>query len=117
MDELTTGLDTRARRDVWRSLSDLKAKGLTILLTSHFMDEVEALCDKIMILKTGKASFMELCRKPFQPVLMKNWRMPISGIRTGRKKRMKAFSTLLKTELKLSLRGMDMFILPFACLL
>ncbi|RJG25314.1 ABC transporter ATP-binding protein [Paenibacillus thiaminolyticus] len=57
LDELTTGLDTRARRDVWRSLSDLKAKGLTILLTSHFMDEVEALCDKIMILKNGKSIF------------------------------------------------------------
>lgn len=57
LDELTTGLDARARRDVWKSLSDLKAKGLTILLTSHFMDEVEALCDKIMILKKGKSIF------------------------------------------------------------
>jgi len=57
LDELTTGLDTRARRDVWNSLSSLKEKGLTILLTSHFMDEVEALCDKIMILKNGKSIF------------------------------------------------------------
>ena len=57
LDELTTGLDTKARRDVWKCLSDLKAKGLTIVLTSHFMDEVEALCDKIMILKKGKSIF------------------------------------------------------------
>jgi ABC-2 type transport system ATP-binding protein len=57
LDELTTGLDTRARRDVWKSLSDLKQKGMTILLTSHFMDEVEALCDKIMILKNGATIF------------------------------------------------------------
>lgn len=57
LDELTTGLDTRARRDVWKSLSDLKQKGITILLTSHFMDEVEALCDKIMILKNGQTIF------------------------------------------------------------
>ncbi len=57
LDELTTGLDARARRDVWKCLSDLKAKGLTILLTSHFMDEVEELCDKIMILKNGKSVF------------------------------------------------------------
>ncbi|MGG3840522.1 ABC transporter ATP-binding protein [Paenibacillus thiaminolyticus] len=57
LDELTTGLDTKARREIWRALSDLKAKGLTILLTSHFMDEVEALCDKIMILKNGKSIF------------------------------------------------------------
>ncbi|MDD6037247.1 MAG: ABC transporter ATP-binding protein [bacterium] len=57
LDELTTGLDARARRDVWNILSQLKAKGLSILLTSHFMDEVEALCDKIMILKKGKTVF------------------------------------------------------------
>lgn len=57
LDELTTGLDAKARRDVWKSLSELKAKGITILLTSHFMDEIEALCDKIMILKKGKSVF------------------------------------------------------------
>ncbi len=57
LDELTTGLDARARRDVWKCLSNLKSKGLTILLTSHFMDEVETLCDKILILNKGKAIF------------------------------------------------------------
>ena len=57
LDELTTGLDAKARRDVWKILSDLKGKGLTIFLTSHFMDEVEALCDEICILKRGSAVF------------------------------------------------------------
>ena len=57
LDELTTGLDTKARREVWKILSDLKEKGLTIFLTSHFMDEVEALCDWVCILKKGKAVF------------------------------------------------------------
>ena len=57
LDELTTGLDAKARREVWKILSDLKEKGLTIFLTSHFMDEVEALCDTICILKKGKAIF------------------------------------------------------------
>lgn len=57
LDELTTGLDVRARREVWKILSDLKNKGLTIFLTSHFMDEVEALCDEICILKQGKIVF------------------------------------------------------------
>ena len=57
LDELTTGLDAKARREVWKILSDLKEKGLTIFLTSHFMDEVEALCDTICILKRGKAVF------------------------------------------------------------
>lgn len=57
LDELTTGLDTKARRSVWKILSDLKNNGLTIFLTSHFMDEVEALCDEICILRQGKAVF------------------------------------------------------------
>lgn len=63
LDELTTGLDAKARRDVWKKLSELKAKGLTIMLTSHFMDEVEALCDKIMILKNGKDIFCGTVRE------------------------------------------------------
>ena len=57
LDELTTGLDAKARREVWKILSNLKEKGLTIFLTSHFMDEVEALCDWVCILKKGKAVF------------------------------------------------------------
>lgn len=57
LDELTTGLDARARRDVWQILRRLKEDGLTILLTSHFMDEVEILCDRICILKNGESVF------------------------------------------------------------
>lgn len=56
-DELTTGLDTKARRSVWKSLVALKEKGLTIFLSSHFMDEVETLCDTIAILKDGHFIF------------------------------------------------------------
>jgi ABC-2 type transport system ATP-binding protein len=54
LDELTTGLDTVARREVWKQLNYLKEKQTTIFLTSHYMDEVEALCDRICILKEGK---------------------------------------------------------------
>lgn len=57
MDELTTGLDAKARRDVWKLLLDLKEQGMTMVLTSHFMDEVEVLCDEIIILKKGKTVF------------------------------------------------------------
>ena len=57
LDELTTGLDVKSRRDVWKSLLKLKEQGLTIFLTSHFMDEVEVLCDRISILKNGVINF------------------------------------------------------------
>lgn len=58
LDELTTGLDTIARKEVWKYLLKLKNDGLTILLSSHYMDEVEKLCDKIAILKNGKLAFL-----------------------------------------------------------
>lgn len=54
LDELTTGLDTLARRQVWKELIKLKEKGVTVLLTSHYMDEVEALCDHIGIVVQGE---------------------------------------------------------------
>ena len=57
LDELTTGLDTMARRMLWKQLVSMKEKGLSIVLSSHYMDEVEALCDKILILKEGKTVF------------------------------------------------------------
>ncbi|MDY3240404.1 MAG: ABC transporter ATP-binding protein [Anaerovoracaceae bacterium] len=54
LDELTTGLDVAARREVWRTLHHLKEQGLTIFLTTHYMEEAEALCDRVCIMKAGK---------------------------------------------------------------
>lgn len=53
LDELTTGLDPQARRNVWSYLTELKKDGLTILLTSHYMEEVQYLCDRILIINKG----------------------------------------------------------------
>lgn len=72
LDELTTGSDAKARRDVWKCLLDLKEKGLTIFLTSHFMDEVETLCDRICILKRKHAFSVEQYRKQLKAVPSKN---------------------------------------------
>ena len=54
LDELTTGLDTAARREVWRHLRELKNNGTTIFLTTHYMEEAESLCDRIFLIKDGK---------------------------------------------------------------
>lgn len=54
LDELTTGLDPRARRRVWGLIRRINAAGVTVVLTSHFMDEVEHLCDRIAILDAGR---------------------------------------------------------------
>ena len=54
LDELTTGLDTAARREVWRHLKELKKRGTTIFLTTHYMEEAESLCDRVFLIKEGK---------------------------------------------------------------
>ena len=54
LDELTTGLDTAARREVWGHLKELKNKGTTIFLTTHYMEEAESLCDRIFLIKDGR---------------------------------------------------------------
>lgn len=54
LDELTTGLDVSARREVWNILKTLKQQGMTIFLTTHYMEEAKNLCDRVMILKAGK---------------------------------------------------------------
>lgn len=53
LDELTTGLDPRARRRVWATIEQLRAGGVTVLLVSHAMDEVERLCDRVVVLQEG----------------------------------------------------------------
>ena len=54
LDELTTGLETAARREVWRHLKELKKQGTTIFLTTHDMEEAESLCDRIFLIKDGR---------------------------------------------------------------
>lgn len=54
MDEPTTGLDPQARHMIWERLKNLLSQGKTIFLTTHFMDEAERLCDRLMVLDQGK---------------------------------------------------------------
>ncbi|WP_185995138.1 ABC transporter ATP-binding protein [Nocardioides campestrisoli] len=54
LDELTTGLDPRARHDVWQLVRDLRETGVTVLLVTHLMEEAQALCDRIAIIADGR---------------------------------------------------------------
>jgi ABC-2 type transport system ATP-binding protein len=54
LDEPTTGLDPQARRQLWDLITDFKRKGKTIVLTTHYMDEAEQLCDRVAIMDHGK---------------------------------------------------------------
>ncbi|TCO59912.1 ABC transporter ATP-binding protein [Actinocrispum wychmicini] len=54
LDELTTGLDPQARRDTWELIENIRSKGVTVVLVTHFMEEAERLCDRLAIIDRGK---------------------------------------------------------------
>lgn len=54
LDEPTTGLDPQARRNLWELIREIRSKGTTIVLTTHYMDEAENLCDRVAIIDNGK---------------------------------------------------------------
>ncbi|QTX06048.1 ABC transporter ATP-binding protein [Agromyces archimandritae] len=58
LDELTTGLDPQARREVWALVERVKARGVTVILVSHSLDEVERLCDRLTIIAAGRTKFI-----------------------------------------------------------
>jgi ABC-2 type transport system ATP-binding protein len=54
LDEPTTGLDPQARRNLWQLIRDIRASGTTIIITTHYMDEAEYLCDRVAIMEKGR---------------------------------------------------------------
>ncbi|WP_329475768.1 ABC transporter ATP-binding protein [Kribbella sp. NBC_01484] len=62
LDELTTGLDPRARRDTWEVVEDVRARGVTVLLVTHFMEEAQRLCDRIALIDKGRITALDTPR-------------------------------------------------------
>ena len=54
LDEPTTGLDPQARRNLWELVRTIRGKGATVVITTHYMDEAEQLCDRVAVMESGK---------------------------------------------------------------
>jgi len=59
LDEPTTGLDPQARRNLWDLVRSIRDKGTTVIITTHYMDEAEVLCDRVAIIDAGKIIAMD----------------------------------------------------------
>ncbi|MFJ9416947.1 ABC transporter ATP-binding protein [Streptomyces sp. NPDC101227] len=59
LDELTTGLDPRARRDTWQLIEEVRASGVTVLLVTHFMEEAQRLCDRLAVIDGGRIAALD----------------------------------------------------------
>ncbi|MEV6172938.1 ABC transporter ATP-binding protein [Streptomyces sp. NPDC051954] len=59
LDELTTGLDPRARRDTWQLIEEVRDSGVTVLLVTHFMEEAQRLCDRIAVIDKGRVAALD----------------------------------------------------------
>ena len=74
LDEPTTGLDPQARRNFWQLIKNIKAQNKTVILTTHYMDEAEQLCDEVVIMDNGKiiesGTPNQLLAKHFQNVFI-----------------------------------------------
>lgn len=74
MDEPTTGLDPTARRNLWDLVDRIKAKGTTIILTTHYMEEAEQLCDRVAIMDNGKIIALDTPKNLVNQLLKKGFR-------------------------------------------
>ena len=59
LDEPTTGLDPQARRSLWELVKNIRDRGTTVIITTHYMDEAEYLCDRVAIIDSGKIVALE----------------------------------------------------------
>lgn len=73
LDEPTTGLDPQARRNLWDLIRDIKKRGVTVVITTHYMDEAQLLCDRIAIMDQGKIIALDTPKNLIKSLLKKGF--------------------------------------------
>jgi ABC-2 type transport system ATP-binding protein len=74
LDEPTTGLDPQARRNLWDLVRDVKKRGVTVIMTTHYMDEAEILCDRVAIMDNGKIIALDTPKNLIKNLLKKGFK-------------------------------------------
>jgi ABC-2 type transport system ATP-binding protein len=74
MDEPTTGLDPQARRNLWELVEQVRDRGVTIIMTTHYMDEAELLCDRVAIMDEGEIIAMDSPKNLIKQLLAKGFK-------------------------------------------
>ena len=74
MDEPTTGLDPQARRNLWELVGHVRSRGISVILTTHYMDEAEQLCDRVAIMDNGKIIALDTPQKLIKQLLAKGFK-------------------------------------------
>lgn len=78
MDEPTTGLDPQARRNLWELIEETRKKGVTVLLTTHYMEEAELLCDRVAIMDNGKIIALDTPKNLVQQLLKRGFKKAVA---------------------------------------
>lgn len=74
LDEPTTGLDPQARRNLWRLIEEVRDRGISVILTTHYMDEAEVLCDRIAIMDQGKIIALDTPKNLIKDLLKRGFK-------------------------------------------
>ncbi len=74
LDEPTTGLDPQARRNLWDLIEDIRKRGVSVIMTTHYMDEAEILCDRIAVMDAGKIVALDTPKNLIKNLLKKGFK-------------------------------------------
>ena len=77
LDEPTTGLDPQARRNLWELIRAIRARGTTVFLTTHYLDEAEVLCDRVAIMDAGRVIALDSPRALIGKLLERGFTKPV----------------------------------------
>lgn len=78
LDEPTTGLDPQARRNLWELVQEIRDRGVTVVMTTHYMDEAELLCDRVAVMDAGKIIALDTPKNLIKGLLKRGFKKSVT---------------------------------------